>query len=87
MNIDCGGKLSNTYLHIQRHFAAEEVSFLNDSVSYFLTRALQGGGTIFAPPPYRFSAISPAKLRTDHRQIFNALQAINLTHPDKRKTR
>ena len=27
------------------------------------------------------------KLQTDHRQIFNTFQAINLTHPDKRKTR
>ena len=52
----------------------------------YIARALQGGGDYFLPPPLVFLRYLP-KLRTDHRQIFNTLQAINLTHPDKRKTR
>ena len=45
---------------------------------------LTGRGAI--SPPLVFLRYLP-KLRTDYRQIFNILQAINLTHPDKRKTR
>ena len=42
-------------------------------------------GLFVAPPPLVFRVYLP-KLRTDHRQIFNMYQAIDLTHHDERKT-
>ena len=44
------------------------------------------GGGYFLPHPSFFLRYLP-KLRLDHRQIFDTLQSINLTYPDRRKTR
>ena len=49
-----------------------------------LTCDLQGG--YFLPHPSHFSVISP-QVTYISSPNFNILQAINLTHPDKRKTR
>ena len=54
--------------------------------AYKTTRHLTrdwGGGAI---PPSFFARYFP-KLQTNYCQIFKTLQAINLAHPDKRKTR
>ena len=45
----------------------------------------RGGGGYFLPPS-RLLRYLP-KLRSNHRQILNTHQAINLTHTDRRKTR
>ena len=50
----------------------------------YIARALRGGGILC--PPLAFLQYLP-KLRTDHREIFNALKAVNLAHPDKLKIR
>ena len=58
------------------------LKLITSSFVLILTHALQGGGYFLPPPPLVFLRYLP-KLRTDHRQIFNALQTINFTHPGK----